>query len=61
MEIGRPKTPQRLPEVLTVSEVLRTLSLMHGEHATLAKLPYSTGMTRCWRGWRPWRRSASPV
>jgi integron integrase len=44
MEIGRPKTPQRLPEVLTVSEVLRTLSLMQGEHATLAKLLYGTGM-----------------
>ena len=44
MEIGRPKTPQRLPEVLTVGEVLRTLSLMQGEHATLAKLLYGTGM-----------------
>ena len=44
MEIGRPKTPQRLPEVLTVSEVLRTLSLMQGEHGTLAKLLYGTGM-----------------
>lgn len=30
MEIGRPKTTQRLPEVLAVSEVMRTLSLMHG-------------------------------
>ncbi len=44
MEIGRPKTPQRLPEVLTVNEVLRTLSLMRGEHATLEKLLYGTGM-----------------
>ena len=43
-EIGRPKTPQRLPEVLTVNEVLRTLALMRGEHATLAKLLYGTGM-----------------
>lgn len=43
-EIGRPKTPQRLPEVLTVNEVLRTLTLMQGEHATLAKLLYGTGM-----------------
>jgi site-specific recombinase XerD len=59
MEIGRPKTPQRLPEVLAVSEVLRRLSLMHGEHATLAKLLYGTGMTRCWRGWGRWRRCAS--
>ena len=59
MEMGRRKTPERLPEVLTVSEVLRTVSLMHGEHATLAKLLYGTGMTRCWRGWRRWRRCAS--
>jgi site-specific recombinase XerD len=50
MEIGRPKTPQRLPEMLTVSEVLtesevlRTRSLMRGEHATLVKLLYGTGM-----------------
>ena len=44
MEIGRPKTQQRLPEVLTVNEVLRTLALMRGEHATLAKLLYGTGM-----------------
>jgi integron integrase len=43
-EIGRPRTTQRLPEVLTVSEVLRTLSQMRGEHATLAKLLYGTGM-----------------
>jgi integron integrase len=43
-EISRPRTQQRLPEVLTVSEVLRTLSLMRGEHATLAKLLYGTGM-----------------
>jgi integron integrase len=43
-EIGRPRTQQRLPEVLTVSEVLRMLSLMRGEHATLAKLLYGTGV-----------------
>ena len=61
MEIGRPKTPQRLREVLTVSEVLRTLLLMHREHATLVKLRYGIGVTRCWRGWRRWRRSASRV
>ena len=30
MEIGRPETPHRFLEVLTVSEVMRTLSLMHG-------------------------------
>ncbi len=43
-EIGRPRTQQRLPEVLTVSEVQRTLSCLRGEHATLAKLLYGTGM-----------------
>lgn len=59
MAIGRPETPQCLLEVLTVSEMLRMLSLMHGEHATLAKLLYGTAMTRGWRGWRRWRRSAS--
>lgn len=61
MAIGRPETPQCLLEVLTVSEMLRMLSLMHGEHATLAKLLYGTAMTRGWRGWRRWRRSASRV
>ncbi len=34
-EIGRPKTPQRLPKALTVSEVLRTLALMQDELSTL--------------------------
>ncbi len=43
-DIGRPRTQQRLPEVLTVSEVQRTLSHLRGEHATLAKLLYGTGM-----------------
>ncbi len=43
-EIGRPKTARRLPEVLTVAEVQRTLGAMAGEHATLARLLYGTGM-----------------
>jgi integron integrase len=43
-EIGRPKTARRLPEVLTVAEVQRTLAGMSGEHATLARLLYGTGM-----------------
>ncbi len=43
-EIGRPKTARRLPEVLTVAEVQRTLAGMTGEHATLARLLYGTGM-----------------
>ncbi|MBL8309270.1 MAG: integron integrase [Burkholderiales bacterium] len=43
-EIGRPRTARRLPEVLTVAEITRTLSLLKGESATLAKLLYGTGM-----------------
>lgn len=43
-EIGRPKIARRLPEVLTVSEVQRTLAHVAGEHATLARLLYGTGM-----------------
>lgn len=43
-QIGRPRAQQRLPEVLTVNEVMRTLSRLRGEHATLAKLLYGTGM-----------------
>jgi integron integrase len=43
-EIGRPRTTQRLPEVLTVDEVARTLAQLQGEHATLARLLYGTGM-----------------
>jgi integron integrase len=43
-EISRPRTTRRLPEVLTVQEITKTLSLMSGESATLAKLLYGTGM-----------------
>jgi integrase len=43
-EIGRPRTTRRLPEVRTVREITKTLSLMSGESATLAKLFYGTGM-----------------
>lgn len=43
-EIGRPRTARRLPEVLTVLEVARTLANLRGESATLAKLLYGTGM-----------------
>ncbi len=39
MEIGRPKTPQHLPEVLTVSEVLPTLSLMRGAARDYCEIP----------------------
>ena len=46
-EIGRPQTPRRLPEVLTVDEVRRTLSALVSqapEHALFAQLLYGTGM-----------------
>ena len=46
-EIGRPQTARRLPEVLTVDEVRRTLSalvLQAPEHALFAQLLYGTGM-----------------
>jgi integron integrase len=43
-EIGRPRTAQRLPEVLTTQEIARIFSQMTGESATIAKLLYGTGM-----------------
>ena len=46
-EIGRPQTARRLPDVLTVDEVRRTLSalvLQAPEHALFAQLLYGTGM-----------------
>ena len=46
-EIGRPQTPRRLPEALTVNEVRRTLSALASqspEHALFAQLLYGTGM-----------------
>ena len=43
-EIGRPKARQRLPTVLSRTEVDRILSVMDGELALLAKLLYGTGM-----------------
>ena len=46
-EIGRPQTARRLPEVLTVDEIRRTLSALIDqapEHALFAQLLYGTGM-----------------
>ena len=46
-EIGRPQTPRRLPEVLTVDEVRRTLAALREqapEHSLFAQLLYGTGM-----------------
>lgn len=43
-EIGRPKARERLPTVLTPSEIDRILALMGGELALLAKLLYGNGM-----------------
>ena len=43
-EIGRPKSAQRLPAVLTVDEVRRTLTAMDGTARLIAQLLYGTGM-----------------
>jgi hypothetical protein len=44
IEIGRPKRPQRLGMVLTISKAMLVLSLMRGKHATFAKLLYGSVM-----------------
>lgn len=43
-EIGRPQSTQRLPVVLTVDEVRRTLTAMDGTTRLIAQLLYGTGM-----------------
>lgn len=43
-EIGRPRTRERLPTVLSREEVERLLALMEGEVGLLARLLYGTGM-----------------
>jgi integron integrase len=43
-EIGRPQSVHRLPVVLTVDEVRRTLVAMDGISRTIAALLYGTGM-----------------
>jgi integron integrase len=42
--IGRPHRPPRLPVVLSVAEVARSLTLLRGEQRLLAQLLYGTGM-----------------
>ena len=43
-EIGRPKARERLPTVLSRTEIEQILSVMDGELALVAKLLYGTGM-----------------
>lgn len=43
-EIGRPVPKRRLPEVLSVDEVLSVLATLQGEHQLLARLLYGTGL-----------------
>lgn len=45
-QIGRPRTPARLPNVLSRSEVERLLSSMTGIPALVARLLYGTGMRK---------------
>jgi integron integrase len=43
-DIGRPRIHRRLPVVLNRDEVIKTLTLMKGEHRLLAHLLYGTGL-----------------
>ena len=43
-ELERPKKPKRLPVVLTVDEVRRSLAHLDGTHLLMAQLLYGTGM-----------------
>lgn len=43
-EIGRPRTKQRLPVVLSPDEVARLLRFLEDEHRLFAQLLYGTGM-----------------
>ena len=43
-DIGRPRIHRRLPVVLSRDEVVKTLTLMQGEHRLLAHLLYGTGL-----------------
>jgi integron integrase len=45
-EIGRPRTPQRLPVVLSRSEVQQLLAATTGEYQLLFRLLYGTGMRK---------------
>ena len=43
-DIGRPKKPKRLPEVLTVDEARRVLAHLDGVHSLMARLLYGAGL-----------------
>lgn len=43
-DIGRRKKPRRLPVVLTPDEVARVITHMVGEHKTMARLIYGSGL-----------------
>jgi integron integrase len=45
-EIGRPRTPQRLPVVLSRGEVQQLLAATTGEHHLVFRLLYGTGMRK---------------
>ncbi len=45
-EIGRPRTPQRLPVVLSRAEVQQLLAAAAGEHQLVFRLLYGTGMRK---------------
>jgi integron integrase len=45
-EIGRPRTPQRIPVVLSRVEVERLLTAVSAEHRLLFRLLYGTGMRK---------------
>lgn len=45
-EIGRPRTPQRLPVVMSRAEVQQLLAATTGEHQLVFRLLYGTGMRK---------------
>jgi len=45
-EIGRPRTPTRVPVVLSRDETQRLLTAMSGVHGLIARLLYGTGMRK---------------
>ena len=45
-EIGRPRTPQRLPVVMSRAEVQQLLNATTGEHQLVFRLLYGTGMRK---------------
>jgi hypothetical protein len=45
-EISRPRTPQRLPVVMSRAEVQQLLTATTGEHQLVFRLMYGTGMLK---------------